>query len=370
MPQIEPGQGEAHTEDLAWLHEMLEGIFVIEDVTMGTMGGRAIRLRGRFTVDTACAYERLAPLCRARGRTLMLRRDGEDMVILIVQGIIRPTPNNRWLPIALAAATILSVLFVFSISGGAKEFTLRGILKGMLDGWAFALSLLGILVAHELGHYFTARHFGVAVTLPYLIPFPLSPFGTLGAVIRMKDIPPSKRAMLMIGAAGPLVGLAVAIPVLLLGLSRSPVLPPRSGAWMEGNSLVYAGLKYLVFGRWLPTLQEDVWLDPIAFAGWAGLLVTSLNLIPAGQLDGGHVVHALLGDKARYLKWGVISALLILGIWWRTWWLWAALIFVFSRVDVRPMDDVSPLTPREKAIAIGLMVIFALTFTLVPLRPI
>jgi len=370
MSDVPPNHPEDEASDLLWLQSLLAGHVEIQDITAGAMGGQAWRVRGRLCTSSATLYAQLAPAFRARGYTLLLRREEGETVLIALRGVIRPTPNNRWLPPLLLVITVISMLLTYTILYTAPELTWGSILRHLGQGWEFTLSLLAILLAHELGHYFTARHFGVAVTLPYLIPFPLNPFGTMGAVIRMKDLPPSKRAMLLIGAAGPLVGLAVAIPILLWGLSLSPVtaLPAEGGYSLEGNSLLYAALKYLLFGRWLPSGGEDVLLHPIAYAGWAGLLVTSLNLIPAGQLDGGHVAYALLGDKTRYLTWAIIGVTMALGFWWPGWFLWAALAFVFSRRQARPMDDVSPLTGNEVALAILLLVIFALIFTPLPLR--
>jgi Zn-dependent protease len=348
---------------------LLAGVMEIQDVTTGALQGRAVRVRGRFLIDPSEAYRRLAPWFRERGRTVMFRREDGADVILIVPGVIRPSPNKLWTPIVLAVVTVVSMLAAYVLFQSGAELTREGILGAVAEGWGFVASLLAILVCHEFGHYLMARHFGVAVTLPYLIPLPISPFGTMGAVIRMKDIPPNRRAMLLIGAAGPLAGLVVAIPVLLYGLSLSGVTAlPASGYSMEGNSLLYAGLKYLVFGRYLPSGGEDVFLHPVAFAGWAGLLVTSFNLIPAGQLDGGHIAYALLGHRTRILNWAMIGALLLMGLLWQGWFLWAFLVFIFSRARVRPMDDVSPLTPVGIVVAVSLLVLFVLTFTPVPLR--
>ena len=134
----------------------------------------------------------------------------------------------------------------------------------------------------------------------------------------MRDVAPSRKALLLIGAAGPLAGLLVTLPVLIIGLSLSELqVPPDGGYIIEGNSLLYWGVKYLVFGRWLPAANLDVFIHPMAFAGWAGLLVTSMNLMPAGQLDGGHVAYALLGQSARYVMYAVLAILLVLGIWWQ-----------------------------------------------------
>jgi len=348
---------------------LLAGVMEVYDVTTGALGGHGIRVRGRFLIDPSEAYRRLAPWFRERGRTVMFRHeDGADL-ILVVPGVIRPSPNNLWAPIVLAVVTVISMLAAYVLFHSGADLTREGILSALGQGWGFVLSLLAVLVSHEFGHYLMARHYGVAVTLPYLIPMPLSPFGTMGAVIRMKDIPPNRRAMLRIGAAGPLAGLVVAIPVLLYGLSLSEVTAlPTSGYSMEGNSLLYAALKYLVFGRFLPSGGEDVFLHPVAFAGWAGLLVTSFNLIPAGQLDGGHVAYALLGRRTRVLNWAMVGILLLMGFLWQGWFLWAFLVFFFSRARVSPMDDVSPLAPVDIVVAVLLLVFFVLTFTPIPLR--
>lgn len=367
IPQapIRPGQ------ETAWLIDLCEGVFSIEDTTVGAMNGRAIRLRGHFLVPSHEAYNHLAAACRAVGKTVLFRTEENEPVVYVIEGTIKPPPNNHWLPIVCAIATLLSV-HLTSLLYLEVELALGALLQNLHRGWGFTLSMIGILLAHELGHYAMARHFGVAVTLPYLIPLPLlSPFGTMGAIIRMKDIPPSRSAWLLIGLAGPIAGLVVAIPVLVIGLTLSEVapFPIGEGYVMEGNSILYALIKYTVFGRMLPADGMDVLLHPVAFAGWAGLLVTSLNLIPAAQLDGGHIASALLGKRMHYVTWGVIAALLALGAFaWPGWLMWAGIIYVVSRVPILPHDDVSPLTQAETLLAIGLLIVFCLTFTPVPLE--
>jgi membrane-associated protease RseP (regulator of RpoE activity) len=240
----------------------------------------------------------------------------------------------------------------------------------LLDGLPYAAALLGILAAHEMGHYLTARRVGAPTSLPYFLPMPLG-FGTFGAVISMAAPPRNRRHLLAIAAAGPLAGLAVAIPVLLIGLSLSRVAPlPAAGLYqMEGNSLLYAALKYVMFGELLPGNGRDVMIHPVAFAGWAGILVTGLNLIPAGQLDGGHIVYALLGERwSRVVLWAVLAALAGLAFLWQGWFLWLFLIFLFGRMRLAPLDDVTPLTARQRALAIAMMVLFVLVFTPIPLR--
>lgn len=264
---------------------------------------------------------------------------------------------------------------------------------------AFTASLMAILLAHEFGHYLVARHHNTAATLPYFIPFPFSPFGTVGAVIVQKEAHKNKRVLLDIGIAGPLAGFIVAIPILLLGLSISEVdtlprtLQPGTGLSLEGSSLIYLMLKYAVFGEWLPQPASygsvapllywlryfftglpvplggiDVMLHPVAWAGWAGLLVTALNLIPAGQLDGGHIIHGLLGNRAPVLRPVILVALVALGLVWSGWWLWALLIFFLGRAYAEPLDQITPLDDRRKALAVLGLLLFVLVFTPVPMR--
>ena len=148
----------------------------------------------------------------------------------------------------------------------------------------------------------------------------------------------------------------------------SPVQPSPPVYMQEGNSLLYAALKYLTKGQWLPGNGFDVMLHPVAWAGWTGLLITSLNLIPAGQLDGGHMAFVLLGRRARVLTWPIIAGLVALGITqWQGWLLWAGLVFLFGQVHATPLDDVTPIRPRERAVALLLLMVFVLIFMPNPL---
>jgi membrane-associated protease RseP (regulator of RpoE activity) len=216
----------------------------------------------------------------------------------------------------------------------------------------------------------------------------------MGAAILMQGTPKNKRVLFDIGVAGPLAGLVVAIPVLFLGLSLShlDVIRPLGGMLeMEGNSLLYLGAKYLTFGKLLPAPVSlggasalaywlryfltghpipigatDVFIHPVAFAGWAGLLVTALNLIPAGTLDGGHVVYAWFGDRAARGFPFILLALAGLGIFWNGWWIWAILLLWLGRVHAEPLDQITRLDSRRLAVAVLVIVIFILTFSPVP----
>jgi membrane-associated protease RseP (regulator of RpoE activity) len=262
--------------------------------------------------------------------------------------------------------------------------------RSIFTGWPFALSLLGILLAHELGHYFMSRYHKTPATLPYFIPFPFSPLGTMGAAIIMRGIPKNKRVLFDIGVAGPIAGLVIAIPVLLYGLTLSTLgtIEPNPNGFLEGNSLIYLLAKFVVFGQLLPAPVEpqgilywlqyfftgrpipfgglDVFIHPVAFAGWAGILVTALNLIPLGTLDGGHVIYSLFGDKAKKAFPYIVGLLAILGFFWSGWWLWAALLFWLGRVNAQPMDQITELDPTRKMIAYAMIVVFVLVLTPVP----
>jgi membrane-associated protease RseP (regulator of RpoE activity) len=189
----------------------------------------------------------------------------------------------------LFAATVASVYFT------AYDKSADGVLHAV----QFTAALLGILLAHEFGHYVAARIHKVDASLPFFIPMPLSPFGTMGAVINMRQVIPTRRALLDIGAAGPLAGLAIAIPLYAWGVAHSTLIPLDGGG---GGSFVSLGDSLLARGldRWFgPPVPEgmDLLLSPVAYAGWAGMFVTMINLFPLGQLDAGHVAYALLGPR-------------------------------------------------------------------------
>jgi hypothetical protein len=362
------------------IERALSDLFSVHDVTLGIQGQpQVIRLRGNLQVPSHQAYPQIAARLRVMEYTAALQHDSERRLdeLLVFPGVLPQVEHSRlWVHALLLGATILTTLYVGAgMSDARPPDSLWWPVSHFWQGWPFALSLMTILLAHELGHYFTSRHYRVPASLPYFIPLPVPEFlgnvlGTMGAVIRMKAPITDRRAMLDIGAAGPLIGLIVAIPILVLGLSLSTVqpLPINQGYQMEGNSLLYLLVKYIMFGRWLPGGGLDVFVHPVAFAGWAGLLVTSLNLIPAGQLDGGHVFYSLLGPRAQMFTWPIVAALVALGLFaWPGWLLWAGLVFLFGRGHPGPLDNVTKLDNRRKVIAVLVLLAFVLTFTPIPL---
>ena len=300
-------------------------------------------------------------------------------------------PLKRRRPI-VNAGLFLATLASTWLAGAMGETYDEAISNGLI----YMGAVMAILLSHEMGHYIMARRNQVDASLPYFIPFPLSLFGTLGAVIVMRGRIRSRDALMEVGAAGPLAGMIVAIPILMIGLHLSPITPISEAGMMEGKSILYVFLKWLVVGH-IPE-GEDVLLHPMAWAGWIGFLVTMLNLLPIGQLDGGHIFYALF-DKAH----GRVSRLFLLGIFLlglgvmatsamdaysrdlsgEAFWaqvftglnwvvLGSLMLLVFGRkkgrgFDHPPTDD-NTLSPRHRIVGIICIILFVVTFMPVPLR--
>jgi len=405
------------------LNSLVARVFRYDDVTLGDpLKSFIVRYRGELLLDSSAAYDQLAEALRPYEITPLFRLENGRQSVVLIDGVVHPKPGRSWVNILMFLLTLLSVAYVgesYSYNGPLPNDlpgVIRTLLLNLWVGWPFAASLLAILLAHEFGHYFAGRLHKTAVSLPFFIPLPFPPLGTMGAFIQMKERPRNKRILFDIGIAGPLAGLVVAIPVLLLGLSLSSVSVVQAGTFtkqsgvadvcpntaqvgqtytcqemQEGNSLLYLGLKYITKGELLPAPVRynlppllywirnvftgqphpiggrDVMIDSVALAGWAGLLVTFLNLIPAGQLDGGHLLYSVFGKRVN-LVWPVILAATILfGFFWTGWWLWTAIIFFLGRGHAEPLDQITQLDPRRKALAVLMLVIFLLVLTPVPL---
>ena len=321
----------------------------------------------------------------------------------MADAMARTRVANRvpYLNIVLFFATVLTTVLAGAtqtgfqapaVSGGAAAHALAEAGAILVAGLPFATALIAILLSHEMGHYLVARSYRVDSTLPFFIPVPVGPVGTFGAVIRIRSALPSRRATLDIGAAGPFAGFAVAVPLLAWGLAHSEVRevgpavlasPPLGvvqlvHAWISGDHLLSGELQHygdsvvtwavqrLVVGKLAP--GTDVFLHPVAFAAWIGLFVTTLNLIPIGQLDGGHVTYALLGRRgarafSRVVSLGLLVAGLFLSWNWFVWWVVTRFLVGYGHPPAR---DEEPLGPGRRAWAIAALVLFALTFIPIP----
>ncbi len=378
-------------------------VMAVDDTTLGTdKQGFIVRYRGRIlNQDTAAAYDYLSDALKSQNLTPLFRWDGTKHAILLVQGLPKVRQSDPRVNLLLGFLTLVSVLYTGAVTSGVNIPTslLPAVGAIFQAGWPFAASFLAILVAHEFGHYLMGRYHGVHVSLPYFLPLPapISPFGTLGAFINMKEPPKNRRILLDIGIAGPLAGLVVAIPVLFLGLYLSTLnrlnLAPGQYMQMEGNSILYLAAKFITFGKLLPAPVSygglspilywikyfftgqpfpagglDVLISPVAWAGWGGLLVTAMNLVPAGQLDGGHMLYVLLGRKgAQRVFPFILAALILLSFVWQGWLIWVILLLLLGRVYAEPLDQVTPLDSKRKWLAGLALVLFVLTFTPIPL---
>jgi membrane-associated protease RseP (regulator of RpoE activity) len=238
-----------------------------------------------------------------------------------------------------------------------------------LLGVPFSASIMGILLCHEMAHFFASMRHKVRATLPYFLPVPHPLLGTFGALIKMESPIPDRKALLDIGAAGPLAGFIVAMPLTVIGLHYSTVVDPgaaATGTLMLGDSLIFKLLTYAVKGS-LGNL--DITLHPLALAGWIGLWVTSVNLLPIGQLDGGHVSYAMFGKYSIWVARGAFVLLIPLGLVWSGWFFWAFLILIIVRLrHPPPIDDAVPLSPARRAIGWLVFAIAILTFIPAPIN--
>jgi membrane-associated protease RseP (regulator of RpoE activity) len=235
-------------------------------------------------------------------------------------------------------------------------------------GLPFSLTLLLILMVHELSHYFTSRKHNVSASLPYFIPAPPI-IGTFGAIIKMKPPIPDKRSLIDIGASGPIGGFIIAIIACVIGLSLSDVKPAGTldGGIAFGSSLLFSFLSEIVLN--VGPEDYDVILHPVAFAGWIGLLVTSLNLLPIGQLDGGHIVYALFGERHSLIAKITIPILIVMGITlWPGWLVWAVLMLVMGYKHPPVVFPYIQLDKNRKIIGWVSFAIFILTFTPMPVK--
>jgi membrane-associated protease RseP (regulator of RpoE activity) len=352
------------TEDL--LRRTAEDVFDVRD---RQVRGGIIVFRGQLRTEPRRALDVLLERFRPFGYTPFLRVEGGEVVLQAW-----PLAETR----ARAGVGVNVVLFLLTClttliagSGAFLSFDPFENPARILTGAPFAFTLLAILGVHEFGHYFTARHYHASVSLPYFIPAP-PPFlfGTMGAIIRMRSPAKDRNSLFDIAAAGPLAGLVIAVPAILLGLEWSTVAPvPPGGHIVFGDSLLMRFLIYLKFGP-LPQ-GMDVFIHPVALAGWVGLFVTALNLFPVGQLDGGRIAYALFGRRHRLVGIATFVGLLMLGAVTgaANWVVWAALLFFLVGFHHSPpLDDVTPLTPGRWLVGVLCLLLLVLLIPPVPIQ--
>ncbi len=304
--------------------------------------------------------------------------------------VLAAPPRRRvFLPIALFLFTVVSTLFVGlhlseAFEHGHPPYTesvytsevIRAIVQNpmvVFAGWPFAATLMGILLAHELGHYFTCRYYGIRASYPYFIPAPTL-IGTMGAFIRIQSPIINRRALFDVGISGPLVGFVLAVPALILGLAHSKIVPgvhEQSQILFGNPPLVWAFTELLFPG----VRSQDLLMHPMAHAAWVGLFATALNLLPVGQLDGGHIVYALAAEKHRRVSRLFTLSLLLAGLlgwyypqlFWQGWFIWGMLLMFLGVRHPSVLDPGEGVDARRRFVAAIGLVVFLLCFHPAPI---
>lgn len=376
-------------------HEVMpEGDYMGDDILlMSPHHAHLISFEGKLTGDSEAAYNAIDAALEPHDRFVLFRRNLNDSAnphtIHILQRRVQPIEGRPWVNALLFVLTALSVMWAGASYGLAgiddperlaalsRELLFQGEVVAIVPrltalwlGYPYALTLLLILGAHELGHYFAARYHKHGVSLPYFIPLPFVGLGTMGAVIRSREPMRNRKVLFDVGAAGPLAGLVFAIPLVIYGLSTSQVEMISGAGLREGNSIIYALAKIIALGSMYPTATHDVTINQVAFAGWLGLLVTALNLIPVGQLDGGHVLYSLLGERAKRAYIPVMLAMVLLTALSQMWLIWVFLLLLLGRLYAPPLDDITPLDTGRRWLAIATLAIFVLVFVPRPFTPV
>ncbi len=318
-------------------------------------------LKGRLRTNPETALQELRHIFPPNEFTPILQ-DGENdhevnlILLPAIKGLTdvpaTTTPSRPWVNLLLFVLTAVTTTWAGALHSGVNliEQPWR-----FAVGLPYSIGLMVILGAHELGHYFAARHHRIRVTLPYFIPVPFA-LGTFGAFIKLKSLAPNRRSAFDVAVAGPLAGLVFAIPALLIGLRYSRIVIGGSTpnflhtGVQIGSSFLLALLTKFSFGEYAGQGHQLV-LHPLAFAGWLGLIVTALNLLPIGQLDGGHMAHALFGArKGHAISVGGLITLFALALFvWPGLMMWAVIVwFIAGTRDAPPLNDVTPLNPARR----------------------
>jgi len=273
--------------------------------------------------------------------------------------------------IVLFILTVASTLFV----GGSRLSITGKFSFSIIEGLSYSIPIILILLGHEMGHYLMSRKYRIRATLPYFLPFPHiyipfigwlpSPFGTLGAVIRMESNVSSRKALFDTGVAGPLTSLILSVPAIAIGLKYSTLIPTsqvKEGMLRLADPFLFSFIQQMVIGE-VPQ-NIDVMLHPIGYAGWVGLFITALNLFPVGQLDGGHIAYALFGRKSRAIFLIAIAVMGFITIFHNPgWFLMLILMILFGFRHPMPLDDQTPIDGKRKIIGILMFLVFLLSFT-------
>ncbi len=321
-----------------------------------------------FVVDNQERFERnfeaLRLALKERNAVPMVRKSGAEYVLIVLKN-----PPRRymsiWVNVALLVATVLSTIWV-GMGYYVAYYGSSGLWNDILGGLIyFSVPLLTILGCHEMGHYLAAKRHNVAASLPFFIPAPTM-LGTLGAFISIREPIPDRKALVDIGLSGPIVGFLVAIPVTIIGLILGAQNPPHLDVESVNTYMVFnVPIIYEFLASIFPSSN---FVHPVTMAGWVGFIVTAINLFPIGQLDGGHAVRAILGDKAKYVSYGFAALLIGLGFLYPGWLFFGLIVVFLGLRHPPPLNEVVKLDAKHIAIALAALIIFAVTFVPIPVE--
>jgi membrane-associated protease RseP (regulator of RpoE activity) len=364
LNQENPGDVAQDDATLTLLRARIADLMSIENAQMDTVG-RAIAFTGHLRVEAQEAFEKLKSRFQELGYIPLLRENdsGERQVVVAMKGKLQAALAQRvWLNAVLFLATIATT----TLFGGMYASAMIGQRVPALDtilayGLPFSLTLLSILGVHELGHYVQARRHKLPVTLPYFIPAPFG-LGTFGAFIQMRGAVENKRALFDVGIGGPIAGLFIAIPLFVVGLLISTITNTPAPA---NRSLMAEGLIALFRPE---AVSAGILLNPVLLAARFGLIVTAINLLPVGQLDGGHIAYAALGRRwATWIGYATLAIMAILGVTTSpTWFIWLVFAMLSGVQHAPPLNDITPLDTRRYAAFLATFIIFLSLFTAQP----
>jgi membrane-associated protease RseP (regulator of RpoE activity) len=358
------------------LQAELGGLFHVTDVATRS-NGRVITFRGQLVNDPDGSYDEIRSRFQAHGYTPMLQhKKGEDEIVALEGLAGSAKTGNPLINVALLLATIVTTLAAGASLSGVNVLaaltsgSTGAIIEAALSGAAFAVALMAILGIHELGHYVAARIHGVKTSLPYFIPVPFGGIGTLGAFISIKSPMRDRRVLFDIGLSGPIAGFLVALPLLFIGLMLSTEQVPF---YTRGLTLNRFGSSILI-GTIVDVMTDipvgrTLALHPVFFAAWLGFFLTAINLLPVGQLDGGHTAYALFGRFAHTIAIGAFLFLILAGAFLSTnWFIWAFFIMLGGLRHPPPLNDITDVGFPRKVLGFLAIVLFVLLFTPVPFR--
>jgi len=338
-----------------------------------TRARSAIAFRGHLVMDPAEGFALLRERFAELGYTPALRKEGESEIVTAIPGVFaESTPERWWVNLILFLITIGTTTLVGAIMEQGQQLAQNPMLFFeqpllILTGIPASMAIMSILGVHELGHYVAARRHGLNSSLPYFIPIPFGLVGTLGAIIRMRTPWHNRNALFDVGAAGPLSGLAIALPLFFVGLMLSPTLPPQPDGTPLGTPLLLSWIEDLVYVlRDIPP-DHDIYVNSWTFAAWFGLFVSGLNLLPIGQLDGGHVAYAVLGNRMRIASTLVLVVIGILAMFfWPGWYMWIGFSFLSGWMHPPPLNAIEPLSKERRLLGIVIFCLMVLLFTPAP----